>query len=412
MIYRAISYVSWLFLFLISFSLVAIFLILAYIFYRPEINLFGQQIENSFHDMIIAFPFWMYLIICVTVLSLLFVVIFLVINLFYTFINKRNLALRIKYDNTSAIFLSRLFISDLYKTEKQKKEYYRSNKQYFITRLQLLSFLDTFLKIQDLLDVDLSDDFRSLVRYFHLQRRIERLLYHREIDDRILAMKIFAYLGIDTHNEQILKYAKSKNLALRVQAYVAIIQLVDSSRRIKELIGQINKLSLLGVNILANVLLKKDNNEVDYRALLESKQERINMLGLLLVKYKFKDRCDNLQLIIQYLNSDDEQVKRLAWSIMPTIVPKDEAVGLITDSFEAQTDIVKLSIVKNSHGIVNKRLLDYYFSVIKKQTLQAKIEIMRIFYENDFNQLTNFENSTDDDIKMAYNEISDMYINI
>lgn len=409
MIYRAISNISWLLLLLISFSLIVLFVLLAYIFYSPEIILFGQQIENSYYDMIEAYPFWIYLVICFTVLSFLLVVIFLVLNLYYSFVSKKKISLRLKYANTSAIFLSKLFLSDLYKTKEQKNTYYRSNKQYLKSRLQLLSFLDTFLKIQDLLDIDLSDDFISLVRYLNLQKRIEKLLFHREIDDRILAMRILSYLRVDTHNKQILKYAQSKNSALRVQAYVAIIQLVHSSRPIKDLVGEINNLSLLDINVLVNVLLKKDNNEIDYRVLLESKQARVNMLGLLLAKFKYINSRDNLPLIIKYMHFDDEQVKHLAWSIMPTLIPKDEAISLILDEFEAQTDENKLSIVKNSYGIVNERLLDYFNSVINKQTLLVKIEIVRIFYENDFNLLSYFENSADDEIIMAYNEISNIY---
>lgn len=196
-----------------------------------------------------------------------------------------------------------------------------------------------------------------------------------------------------------------------MQAYVAIIQLVDSSRRIKDLVGEINNLSLLDVNILVNVLLKKNNNEMDYMVLLESKQAKINMLGLLMARFRFINSRDNLPLIIKYLHFDDEQVKQLAWSIMPTLIPKDEAIGLIMDEFEAQTDDIKLSIVKNSYGIVNERLLDYFNSMINKQTLLVKIEIMRIFYENDFNQFSYFENSADGEIIMAYNEISNFYIN-
>ncbi|MGE0090622.1 MAG: hypothetical protein AB7S50_14210 [Bacteroidales bacterium] len=410
MIYRIANYILWSLLMLILFSLVIMFALFAYYFYKPEINLFGYQITNSYHSLITSYPVWIYLIVCFTALSILFVFIFLSLSLYYSFVREKRAQFRFKYSQLFTTFLTKLFLSESYKTDEQKIAFYKKNKRYFKTRIQLIAFIDTYLRIQELLAVNLSDDFKSLIQLFNLQHKIESFLYHRQIDDRILSMKILSYLHINTHNHLIIKYGQSKNIALRTEAYAALIRLMESGEHLVNFIGEKHSLSLLDFNIIVNAVLKNNNLSIDYRALLASKQSRKNMIGLILAKYKFRKNRNNLTLIINHLYSSDEYQKQLAWDALLTVVPEEDAVDIVIDEFEKQNDEIKLTILKNSQSITNQKFIYFLSSIITKQTLLVKIEIMRIIYKYRFGLLSSFENSDNNEIGMAYNEISNIYL--
>lgn len=395
---------------LISFSLIMIFILFAYYFYKPEINLFGLQITNSYYSLITAYPVWIYLIICFTVLSIIFVFIFISLSLYYSFIREKRSQLKLKYTQLFATFLTKLFLSDSYKTDEQRIAFYKENKRYFKTRIQLIDFIDTYLRIQELLAANLSTDFKKLIQLFNLQHKIESFLYHKYVDDRILSMKIISYLRIDTHNKQIIKNGESKNVALRTEAYAALIRLMENGEHLINFIGEKHSLSLLDFNIIVNAILKNNKLSINYRALLASKQSRKNMIGLILAKYKFRKNRNNLTLIINHLYGIDEYQKQLAWDALLTLVPEEDAVDMVIDEFEKQTEEIKLIILKNSQSIINQKFLDFLSTIITQQTLLVKIEIIRIIYQHQFSLLSSIENSDDYEIKIAYNEITNIYI--
>lgn len=410
MMYRAINYISWFLLMLILLGMLVLYIIIAYNFSKPDISFMEMQFTNPYYSIITVYPFWIYLVVCFTVLSILFVFIFLSLSLYFSFVKKWTAALKHKYTVIFTSFLSNLFISDHYKTEEQKLVYYKNFRHYFRTKIQLIAFIDTYLRIQETLAVNLSDDFKALIRYFDIQEQIENFLYHRDFDNRILAMKIISYLRIHTHNKTIIKYAQSKNIALRTEAYAALIRLMEHGEHLTNFIGEKHSLSLLDFNIIVNAVLKNNKMDIDYRALLSSGKSRKNMIGLILAKYKFRKSRNNLTLILNHLSSKDEYLKQLAWDALLTLVPEEDAVDIVTDEFEKQSDDIKLSIIRNSKNIVTPGFLNFLSSVLMKQSLILKVEIMRLLYENDFELFSAFSDSEDQDILMVYNEISNLYL--
>jgi len=223
-------------------------------------------------------------------------------------------------------------------------------------------------------------------------------------------MKALSYLRINTHNQQIIKYADSKNIALRTEAYAALVRLMERGEHLTNFIGKKHSLSLLDFNVIVSAVLKNNKMDVDYRALLSSKQTRKNMIGLILAKYKYRRNRKNLTLIINHIDSKDEYKRELAWEALLSLVPEEDAVDLIITEFENQTDDSKLTIVRNSQNIINPQFLNYLKSVIDRQSLLIKIEILRVFYKNDFDLLLFYEKSDDEEIRMAYNEITNIYL--
>lgn len=407
---RITNYISIFIIEMVSFVLISLFIYLSYLFYNPEVKLLGTYLDNPYYHIYSAYPLWIYLIICFTILSILLVSVFLIRSLYFSYQREKKATIIEKYTRIFTTLLSQWFLSDMYKTEKQKKRFIAEHKHNFKSRIQLIALTDTYLRMQETLAVNLSDDFKSLLSFYNIQDKIESFLYHANIDDRILAMKILSYLRITTHNEQIIKYADNKNIALRTEAYAALIRLMDKSEHLINFIGEKHSLSLLDFNIIVNAVLKNHKMGIDYRALLASQYTRKNMIGLILAKFKFRKNRKNLTLILNHLDSDDEYLVQLAWDALLVLIPENDAVDMIIDEFEKQNDNIKLTIVRNSKNIINDRFLDFLCSIIFEQQLLVKIEIIRVLFENDFERLTEFANSADHEIKVAYNEISNIYI--
>jgi hypothetical protein len=346
------------------------------------------------------------------VLSVLFVFIFIAQSSYYNFVRNRTNTLRVKYEKEFSVFFSKLFLSDLYKTKESREVFYNNIRPLLKTRIQLVAFFDTYLRFQETLAVNLSEEFKILMATLKLQHKIEWFMYHRELDDKILAMKMLSYLRIQTQNKRILKYAQSKNIALRTEAYATLIRLMEDGEHLTKFIGEKHSLSLLDFNIIVNAVLKNNKMTIDYRALLASKKTRKIMIGLILAKYRFRKNKNNLMLIINHLYSNDEHLKLLAWEALLTLVPEDDAVDLVIDEFEKQTDVVKIAIIRNSKKIMTKKYLNFFKDIVKQQTLLVKIEIMRTFFEYDIDIFSSFQNSEDYEIEMAYNEISNIYLNL
>ena len=154
MIYTILFYLPRLLLKFFLLSLVVLFFVIVYFFQQQEVILNNYIIINPFYNFITSFPIWIYLVFCFIALSIICVLIFIPLSLYYTIKRNRNAILKLKYDKIFAALLSDYFISEHYKTQETKNNFYKTIKQFLRTRIQLLSFIDTYLHIQEVLSVD------------------------------------------------------------------------------------------------------------------------------------------------------------------------------------------------------------------------------------------------------------------
>lgn len=393
-------------------SISAVLVYFFYMFSQPEIDLLSIHVINPYYHFISDFPVWVYLIFCFTALSILFVFIFITLSLYYNYTKKRTEYLKSKYDKIFASLLSSYFLSEEYVSHEDKILFCSKIKPLVKNEIQKITFLDTYLKMQEILAVNLSDDFKLIISELKLQNKIESLLFHEDFDKRILAVKVLSYLRNKTHYNQFVKYENSKNAALRTEAFAAVIRLMETGDHLTKFIGEKYSLSMLDFNIIVNAVLKNHKMNIDYRALLNSKHTRKTMIGLLLAKFRFRKSNKNISLILNHLDHKDFYLRQLVWGTILELVPKEETIDIILFEFESQPDEVKSIIIKNIKDTVPKELLEFFKSIINNQNLLIKIEILKMLYANDFAAFTGFENSEDIEIKMAYKEISNFYLSI
>ena len=392
-------------------SITAVIVVCIYVFYHSESNILGISFTNPLYDYVKDMYFWVYLVLYFIIFSILSAFIFISLSHYFNVKRNQRLNIRDRYYRFFTYILTSYFIIDLYKTENQRKNIFLKIKPYLKTRTQILALFESYLKIQDTVTKDLSKEFKLLINDFSLEKKLKSLIYNKDFDDRILAIRMLSYLQIHTCDKQIMRCGNSNNFALRTEAYAGLIRLMDKDEHLLNFIGEKHKLSLLDINIIVNEVLKNKKMDINYRALLASANEQKIVIGLMLAKHRYRKNRRNLVLILDHIGSSNDLINTLAWDTLLTLVPDDDCVDIIIDRFEKEQDNIKLSILEKSHHVMNKRFFNFLASIIDNQTLIVKIEAMKIIFNNDFDLLESFMNSENEEIRMAYEETACMYTN-
>lgn len=393
------------------FIIIVLFAVLFYIFYNPETSFAGFHFINPFYEFIQLFPVWIYFVFCFIFVSLAFVVIFIGRSLYYTIKREREAARKEKYYTFFSYFLTNYFLTDFYSIESRRRHLIRMVRPFLKKRAQLTSFIESHLKIQETLAMDLSGDLMYLINKLQLLNKIESLLYQGDFDDKILAVKTISYLRINSNDRQIMKLARSNNVALRTEAYAALIRLMKNDEYLLNFIGEKFELSMLDLNVIVNSVLKNQKVNIDYKALLSSDNINKNKLGLMIAKYRYTNNTENAALIAGFIDNTDPGIRLIAWDTLLSVVSINEVVDLIIERFENETEEIKLMILKKSEIITDSRFTQYLSSAVYRQPLLIKIEILRLLFRSDINLLAKFEGVTDDELALAYKEVSCVFIN-
>ena len=391
-------------MFLTSFLVICI-----YVLYHQESKLLGISFINPVYDYIKHLPIWAYFVLYFILFSISSIIAFIGLSLYFDIKVSKGLNTKRKYYRFFTHVLTSYFIIDLYKDKDPQKRVINRIKPLVKKQIQTLALFESFLRIQEILTKDLSNDFKKLVNELNLEKKLKSLIFNKDFDNKILAMKVLSYLQIHTYDKQIIKYAKSENFALRTEAYAALIRLTEKDELLLNFIGEKDKLSIIDINTIVNTVLRDKNLNINYTALLSSSNPHKIAVGLILAKDRYIKT--NLVLVLNHIGSKNSLINKLAWDALLTIVTNDDCVDIIIDKFENEHDDIKLYILEKSHHILSKRFFDFLASIIEHQALVVKIEIMKIFFINDFDLLKTFINSENKEILMAYKETSCMYIN-
>jgi len=391
--------------------IISLLLFLVYFFYTPSINIAEISINNPFYVYVADLPIWLYLIVYFIVISFINLFIFFSFSIYFDFVKTLKENAKNKYDLFFAEKLSNVLLLSKYNDELSLKEYAKELKPYLKNRTQLESFFNAYTKMQELLAINLSPNFLIIVNHLKLNNKLKSFLYNDNLDERIIAMKVLSYLRITGFEKQIISYSKSKNYALRNEAYAALIRLMETDKPLLNLIGEEYNLSMLDINVIVNSVIKNHKMDINYQALLASLKQRKNIIGLILAKHRYKKEYSNLILILNQIGSPDAVLNKLAWDSFLKLVPDNEGVDIIINKFKSESDDIKLLIIKNSYHLNDKRFYDFLHEVIDNESLLIKIEAMKILFNNNINLLAKYNDSSDIETNKALKEVSDIYIN-
>lgn len=379
-----------------------------YAFYVPQIPLGNSVFVNPFYEWIHSMPWWIYMVIWFIIISLLGVLLFISLSIYYSFVRSKASKLRNRYYRFFTNLLSHYFLSSHYANENGRQKLVHTLKPHLKNRTQTIAFIEAFLNIQETLANHLGPDFKWLIQELGFERRALVLIHSRSFDNKILAMKLIAYLGASSYSKYIVKYAQSKNEAVRTEAYSSLIKLMETDKNLVSLIKDNDNLSLIDVNIIVNAALKNPTIDMNDDSWFLSKNPRLMIVSMLLTKYGYRNTKSKFKPILNYTSGEEKEFSKLAWEVLLLLTPEDELVTIILDCFEKEREDVKLLIIKASQNISDKRLLDFWEDIIETQPLLVKIEILSAFFKHDFDRLTHFINSDNDEINKAYKEATSL----
>lgn len=393
----------------ISLSIYVIFSFYAY--YHPETKLYGILFTSHIPGFIEKIPVWLYFFIHLTLFSIISFIVFITLSLYHGIRRGRGEKLIKRHFRFFTYALSIYFSNERYRKEENRTIFLNRIKPFVRKRIQLISFLESYLRLQELVAKNLSDEFKLLIEDLNIQKKIESFLYSRNFDDVILALKVLSYLRIKTGIEQIKLLAKNKNFVIRAEAYASLVRLMDDGKSFIDFIEDEHQLSVLNINTIVNAILKNNKENIECNSLLTSNKERRVMVGLVLVKYRGSKDPVSKDLIRNYLGHPNQMLNILAWNALLTILPENEAVDIIVEKFDQETDSVKLKILENCQNITDQRFYDFITKNMGHQSLLVKVEAMKIIFKNTPNKLSSFADSQDRELKMAYDETVCIYIN-
>jgi hypothetical protein len=389
---------------------IAVPLWVLHLLYHPIIQVGNKEYTNIFYE---KFSWWQILVIFLIVINILGITIFTSLSLYHTFQrarNERNLP-RIRQYFTN--LLVEYLYAEKYANPKERTALFRKIKKFTRRKQYIEPLLLSITKIQETVSINHSEQFKELLSQTKLNTQIDRFLYSYNLSERILALRVISYLRIrvEKFEKKIYRYSDSSNYALRIEAYSALIRLMEGDNQLAEFIGSKYNLSLFDINIIVNAVIKNNKMNINYIDFLSSTLNRKIIVGLMLAKKRYRKGSRSLILILNYIGHEDSLLNQLAWSSFLELVPKDEGVDIIIDRFNNEPDDIKLLILKNSYQTGSEVYYNFLQNVIRKESLLIKIEALRILFKERFDFLAPFVYSEDENIQMAMKEVTDLNIN-
>ncbi len=403
-------YIKKIFKLIIYIILGLLVLFLTYFFYQPEVEFFNIVISNPFYGYIKNLQLWLYLVLYFSVISFVNVFILFFLSLYFNYTRERAMNLKVWYDRLFAEKLTDYLLTDKYNEKHKKAKFIKSIKRITKNHIQIESLFSVYTKIQETLTIDLSEKFKSLLKEIGVYDKQKVFLYSNKPDERIIAMKMLSYLRIKDFEDRILYYSNSKNHAIRTEAFAALIRLMDKDSNLIIFIGEKDNLSLLDINVVINAVLKNFKMYINYPALVASPRICKAIIGLMLIKCRIKKEYGHLIFLHKHLESNDNMLKQIAWDCLFDLVPEKEVAKAVLEHFDEEPDNVKHLILKRMHSIKDNRLSGILKNAIETQTLVNKIEAMKILFNNNFEEFTEYKNSKNPEVLKAFKEVSDINI--
>lgn len=397
--------------------LILLVLIPVYFFYQPQISLFDVTINNPFYKYIESLEVWLYLILYFSIVSFINVFIFFFLSIYFDYKKEKTSKMRVRYEKFFAERLTEYLLFEKYNDEKRTDEFVKSIKHFTKKRIQIDAIFSTYTKIQETLALDLSEKFKLVLKKLGIYNKQKLFLYSNSNDERIIAMKMLSYLRIQDHKDRITFYSKSKNHALRTEAFAALIRLMEKDDVLTAFIKQKHDLSLLDINVVINAVLKNFKTKIDYESLLNSTLLRKIIIGSLLVKYRNLNQYN--KLLLNHIKNGNSNIKgnhyillrNIVWDAFLETADENVALEAITSHLNIEPDEVKQVILEKSYKIKDKRLTELISNIIESLTLINKVEALKILFNTDVNRFIDFKYSENKETVKAFNEVSDININ-
>ena len=388
----------------------ALVLLLAYFFYVPSVQLFGYELVNPFYDNLMYLSWWLHLMAFITIVSTVISLVFLFASFYFNIKMQRREEKEKEYELRFTKKLVAYLYSDFLLDRVKNEDYYRYFKKLANSRMASEIFFRIVVRMQKHIDEDFRMKLTDLLDNTGLRNRIEYSLYSNNVSEKIIALKVIAYMGVRGYDKKISKYINSKNYALRNEAIVTYVKLSETNN-LDFLLDQKYHISKLGLNSIINAVdsnLKED--KIDYDSMLKSDSSRVNVAGVMLVKDRSK--AEYKDMIKTAINNDDSLLNEVAWDVYTSLGKTEADLHFLISRFDKESQGNKVNIMKCIKDFdQNDELLEFLDKVIKNESVLIKIYALRLLFEKNMNRLFTYQNMKDERIAIAYKEVADFNIN-
>ena len=410
-IYLVTSYLKKLNKILLRIVLGALLVLPVYFFYQPSINILNTIIYNPFYIYTEQLELWLYLVLYFSIISFINVFVLFFLSVYFDYKREKTSKRRLRYEKFFTERITEYLLSNEYDNEGKTDEFASHLKPFTKKRIQVEALFSTYTKIQETLALNLSEKFKILLKKLDIYEKQKAFLYSNNNDERMIAMKMLSYLRIHDFKDRIGLYAKSKNHALRTEAFAALIRLMEKDNVLVKFIGMQYNLSLLDINVVFNAVLKNFKTEIDYDTLLKSALERKTIIGALLVK--FRNLKEYNEHLINHIASDNNNIllRQMVWDAFLETASKTKAIEMINTHLLNEPDDVQQVILEKANEFNDKSLNENLVANIEQFSLLSKIEALKALFRNDVNRFIDFKYSENSETIKAFNEVSDININ-
>lgn len=372
-------------------------------------TLWGIEINNPIYN---RFPAWMLVIFIFIAFSLMSFITFFVVNIFLTY--KRKLT-DVLGTRLQGLFI-KLIISYLYPIEHSINEEHKTIdriKRFLTSSYKKRQFLIAITRIAEDINSDFTYQFKSLVMSLKLDGLVKSLLYSANLSEKVLAMHIIYYLDFGNENyiKRIKKYSESRNFALRTESYITMIRLMKDEDQLVEFIGNKYNLSMFDIDIIVNAILNNPVLKINFIKLLSSEKKRKILVGLLLAKYKYRDNSRSLILILNQIDSESLQVKKMAWNAYLSLVPEAEGFDLIKEHYNNLDYSTRLMIIKEFEFYNKEPEIEFLDELILSEPVPIKIEALKKVFNLNMQQFIKYVEIVDPIMESVCSEVIDLNIN-
>jgi len=382
---------------------------LSYFYYHPSVEAFGYVFINPYYQYTKYLELWRYFLIFMTAISIISFNVFFLLTLYFTYARAKSDKKRQQLESDYSEKIVSFIYSDFLSGGKSPEDFYQYFKKSTTSWLAQEMLLRVIIKTQNLVEENFRTRFTELIVHLKLQKTIKRLFYSKNISRNIIALKVISHLKITGYANDIVRYTKSNNYALRNEATTALLRLTEITNLDKLLSNQ-QHLSKLSINtILSTLDHNLTDDDIDFVSLLKSQKVRVAVIGVLLVKNRRKSEYKDL--IKSNLNREDDFLREVAWEVYASFANSDLDYEFMLQRFDKETYKNKLMIVKSLKNFENKRkLFAFLDNVVRKEHLILKVQALKILFENNFYRLLPYKVADNKNVASAYHEVVDLYL--
>lgn len=395
---------------LLSFSYILLALLLifgAYLYSIPQLEVGSHIIYNYFYKDLGIFPEWVYIVHYIIFIFLVITIIIICWTIRYSVKKKRKkMADKIFVEKFTPQLFDYLFSEEEYSDEEKKKKLkeLRSNiKSDHIRR----TLINTLREIHAETVGKVNEKTKRLFNVLQFDYLINAYLLSLHIKDKIFAIKTISAFNLSQYEAKVLKLTKSNNLILRSEAIVAMMHLNAKNSPLNFVFSKNYVPTLWDINLIVKTTAELDVSTIDYARLINSEEDLICLLGIMLAKRN--NQTQFKKLISSKLDNPNKMISDEAFQAYIYFAEEKVDYDELIDKFIMASNNLQIEIIKSlKYSPDIQSAIKFLKWVVENQKVVQKVEALKSLFELDFNTILYYKNSENEQIRKSCSQILDI----